>query len=122
CGVFPGKTAYAGRSVRFGYCMMRAETNSMLFNKGEEIPAHEFHHWDTDMNGEDMTITKPGRTGEDTTMSKPEKSGEGSPGLRECFVNENLYAGFPHFCPDTKLPLAERFVEAAVRFRRGRTE
>ncbi|MCR5649749.1 MAG: cobyrinate a,c-diamide synthase, partial [Lachnospiraceae bacterium] len=47
CGVFPGKTAYAGRSVRFGYCMMRAETNSMLFNKGEEIPAHEFHHWDT---------------------------------------------------------------------------
>ncbi len=105
CGVFPGKAVPCDRPVRFGYCMMKAETNSMLFNKGEEIPAHEFHYWDTDANGEGMTISKPGR----------EKT------YRECFVNENLYAGFPHICFDTELPLAERFVEAAARYRSVRT-
>ena len=39
---------------------------------------------------------------------------------RECFAGENLYAGFPHICLDTKLPLAERFVKAALRFRSER--
>ena len=104
CGVFPGKAFPCGKPVRFGYCRMKAETNSMLFNKGEEIPAHEFHYWDTDSNGEDMEICKPGK---DKTY-------------RECFAGENLYAGFPHICLDTKLPLAERFVKAALRFRSER--
>lgn len=104
CGVFPGKAFPCDRPVRFGYCLMKAETNSMLFNAGEEVPAHEFHYWDTDRNGEDMEVRKPGK--------------EGS--YRECYVNENLYAGFPHICLDTELPLAERFVKAAVRFRSER--
>ena len=101
CGVFPGKAFPCGKPVRFGYCRMKAETNSMLFNKGEEIPAHEFHYWDTDCNGEDMEICKPGK----------------DVAYRECFAGENLYAGFPHICLDTELPLAERFVKAALRFR-----
>ena len=101
CGVFRGRAAACDRPVRFGYCVMKAKNNSVLFNKDEEIPAHEFHYWDTDGNGNDMMISKPGKD-----LS-----------YEECFVNENLYAGFPHVCLDTYLPLAERFVKAAAKFR-----
>ncbi len=102
-GVFKGRADRCERPVRFGYCTMKAQTNSMLFNKGEEIGAHEFHYWDSTEIGRDMIISKEGR--EDK--------------YNECFVSESMYAGFPHICLDTKLPLAKRFVNAAQKYKEG---
>ena len=47
---------------------------------GEEIPAHEFHHWDCTQSGNDFKATKS--TGKSW----------------DCAVaTDTLYAGYPHF-------------------------
>ena len=97
-GVLPGQGFRVGRLVRFGYATLTAHGASMLFEAGERLPVHEFHHWDSTTNGADFTAAKAnGRQW-------------------ECgFANEHLYAGFPHlYWAGTPLP--RRFVEAADRF------
>ncbi len=67
----------------------------MLFRRGEALPVHEFHHWDTTANGDAFTARKA--------------DGRSWP----CgFANEHFYAGFPHlYWAGTSLP--RRFVTAA---------
>ena len=95
CGVLDGEGYRTGRLQRFGYLTLHAEENSMLFRAGEEIPAHEFHYWDSTCCGESLTAEK--RDG------RQWKCG---------FVNGHLYAAFPHLHFGGALPLAERFVDA----------
>ena len=45
-GVLDGSGFRTNRLQRFGYAVMTAKENSMLFEKGESIPVHEFHYWD----------------------------------------------------------------------------
>ncbi len=99
-GVLPGKSYPAGRLVRFGYAWLRTERDSLLFRAGERVPVHEFHHWDSAENGSDLLAEKP--------SGKTWSCGYAGP---------TLYAAFPHLHLDGALPLAERFVDAAVRFR-----
>ena len=89
-----------GRLVRFGYAELTAKADSMLFKKGETLPVHEFHHWDSTENG---------------TAFEAQKS-NGS--CWQCgFANENFYAGFPHlYWAGTPLP--ERFTAAAEKYHR----
>ena len=94
-GVLPGAAADAGRPVRFGYQTLCAETDSLLFRAGERVPAHEFHYWESDSCGEGLLAEKGGRS------------------WRCCFVNETLYAGFPHLYFAGRPELAERFAAAA---------
>ena len=99
--VLPGSGFPAGGLVRFGYGMMSAGTDSLLFRKGETVPVHEFHYWDSTENGRDLRLEKP-------------LSGRGW----DCgFVSDSLYAAFPHLYFAGTPQLAERFVTAARRYR-----
>ena len=97
-GVLPGAGVRAGRLVRFGYAVLTARRDSMLFRAGENLPVHEFHHWDSTANGTAFTARKNEKM------------------QWECgFANENFYAGFPHlYWAGTPLP--GRFVRAAERY------
>lgn len=97
-GVLPGAGVRAGRLVRFGYAVLTAKRDSMLFRAGENLPVHEFHHWDSTANGTAFTACKNEKM------------------QWECgFANENFYAGFPHlYWAGTPLP--GRFVRAAERY------
>ena len=100
-GVLPGEAKDAGRLVRFGYAALSADSDSMLFRAGESFPIHEFHHWDSTVNGVALAAKKP----------------VGGAEWRCGFVNEHFYAGFPHlYWAGTPLP--QRFAAAAENYRR----
>ena len=98
-GVLPGKAANSGHLVRFGYETLFAEQDSLLFRKGERIPAHEFHHWDSTDCGSGLAVEK------------------GTRRWRCGFVSDTLYAAFPHLYFAGRPELAKRFVEAARRYK-----
>ncbi len=103
CGALPGRGYRTERLVRFGYLTLRAEADSLLFRSGEEIPAHEFHYWDSTDCGEDLAAEK--RNGK---------------AWRCGVAAAKLYAAFPHLHFGGELPLAERFVRACLNDERDR--
>ena len=86
------------RLVRFGYAHVTAKEDSLLFSKGESVPVHEFHYWDSTQNGENFQVEKP----------VSGRSWQGG------FGTKSLYAGFPHLYFWGEPWLGERFVEAAA--------
>jgi cobyrinic acid a,c-diamide synthase len=98
CGALPGAGVKTGRLQRFGYHWLEAETDSLLFRRGERVPVHEFHYWDCTENGADLGAEKPD--------GRQWRCGR---------VSDVLYAAFPHLHFGGALPLAERFVAACVR-------
>ena len=103
-GALPGLGVPAGGLRRFGYALLRAEADSLLFRAGEEVPAHEFHHWDSDACGDALSARKPGT----------------DRAWRCAVVRESLYAGFPHLHFGGERPLAERFAAAAANYGKER--
>lgn len=103
-GYLPGEGLRKERLVRFGYTELAADTDSLLFRAGESVHVHEFHYWDSTQNGEGLTAVKPltGRS------------------WRCGFVNERLYAAFPHLYFAGRPELAKRFVQAAKLYRKER--
>lgn len=100
-GVLPGSGFPTDRLRRFGYLSLSAGGDSLLFRRGEAVPAHEFHYWDCTENGGDLTAVKPdGRQ------------------WRCGFASPTLYAAFPHLHFNGALPLAERFAAAAEQYRK----
>lgn len=105
-GVLPGSGFPVGKPVRFGYGTLRAGGDSLLFRKGEIVPVHEFHYWDSTENGRDLRMEKP-------------LSGRGW----DCgFVSESLYAAFPHLYFAGTPRLAERLTEAARSYAKRKGE
>ncbi|MBR4211295.1 MAG: cobyrinate a,c-diamide synthase [Oscillibacter sp.] len=100
-GVLPGEGFPRGKSVRFGYGALSADTDSLLFRAGEAVPVHEFHHWDSTRPGDALQMEKP----------------VGGRRWRCGFVGDTLYAGFPHLYFWGRPELARRFTEAARRYR-----
>ncbi|MCI5801374.1 MAG: cobyrinate a,c-diamide synthase [Oscillospiraceae bacterium] len=100
CGALPGRGFPTGGLRRFGYTELTAREDSLLFCRGQRIPAHEFHYWDCTENGAGLTAQKPS-SGREWSC---------------CITGETLYAGFPHLyfyaCPE----MAQRFVRAAEKF------
>ena len=99
----PGSGFGTGRLQRFGYLTLRAASDSMLFRAGEEIPAHEFHYWDSTDCGEGIEAVK--RDGRHWQCGH---------------ISETLYAAFPHLHWGGALPMAERFAAAAALTRHTR--
>ena len=99
-GCLPGRSKNAGHLVRFGYGRIAVSEDSMLFRKGENIPVHEFHYWDTTDNGDDLELIK---------------ARDGS-SLRFGFCSDSMYAGFPHLYMAGEMDLAGRFVAAAEKY------
>ena len=100
-GYLPGDGVRTSKLVRFGYAELTADGDSLLFRKGESVPVHEFHYWDSTRNGEDLTAVKP-LTGRNWRCG---------------FVNERLYAAFPHLYFPGRPELAKRFTQAARQYR-----
>ena len=108
-GLLPGDGFRTKGLRRFGYVELFGDKDSLLFRAGERVPAHSFHHWDATDSGSGLFVRKAGdviREGESSART-----------WRECVVDENLYAGFPHLALDGELPLAERFVERCRAYR-----
>lgn len=79
-GVIPADGIRTEKLVRFGYANLTANADSLLFRKGETVPIHEFHYWDTTEKGTAFTTEKP-ISGRRFTCG---------------FATETLYAAFPH--------------------------
>ena len=105
-GVLDGSGFRTNRLQRFGYAVMTAKENSMLFEKGESIPVHEFHYWDCTQNGTAFEMKKP----------VGNKTWEGS------VAGSSLYAGFPHLYFLAEPRLAERFARAAAKWQEKQRE
>ena len=102
-GALPGRGFSTPRLQRFGYLHLMGDRDSMLFRAGEPVPAHEFHYWDCTDNGTDLQARKP--SGKDWRCG---------------YVNDRLYAAFPHLHFGGEVPLARRFVAAALDYQKER--
>ena len=100
----PGTAVKKERPVRFGYSYLETDVDSLLFRKGESIPVHEFHYYDTDHNGSALRSVKP--------LTKKSWAC--------CHANGQLYAGFPHLYLPGSPGSALRFTEAAMRYAKDR--
>lgn len=95
-GVIPADGIRTEKLVRFGYANLMANADSLLFRKGESVPIHEFHYWDTTETGIAFTTEKP-ISGRRFTCG---------------FATETLYAAFPHLYFAGNEKLTQRFVAA----------
>lgn len=94
-GFLPGMGHNTGKLSRFGYVTLTAQKDNLLCAAGEQLPAHEFHYYDTTCNGEDFLAQKAdGRA------------------WRCGIATETLYAGFPHFHFYAHPQMAARFLAA----------
>ena len=101
-GALPGTCFDNGRLTRFGYVTLRAKEDNLLCAAGEEIPGHEFHHWDCTEPGSGFTALKPGgRRSWDCAV-----------------VTDTLYAGYPHFHFYANPAFARGFYETCLKEKR----
>lgn len=96
-GFLDGSCHDTGKLVRFGYIRLLAKHDNLLCKQGEEIFAHEFHHWDCSKSGNDFQAIKPsGRSW-------------------QCAVaTDRLYAGYPHFHFYANPAFAVRFYKTCL--------
>ena len=93
-GVIHGNCTDMKKLVRFGYAEFSAAEDSLLFEPGNSVRGHEFHHWDATLPGEALTAKKP--TGR---------------GWKCAYTTDTLYAGYPHLYFMSNPKLAERFIQ-----------
>ncbi len=99
-GALPGTCENKGRLVRFGYVTLTAKENNMLCSAGEQIHAHEFHHYDASDPGHGYCAQKR----------------QGVPW--DCvFATGSLYAGYPHLPFYANIHFAENFYKTVRAFR-----
>ncbi|MCR4656278.1 MAG: hypothetical protein K5770_08640 [Lachnospiraceae bacterium] len=103
-GFIDGSVYYTGALRRFGYVWLSSDKDSMLLKKGERVPAHEFHYYESTAPGGDFYSIKAG-----SGAGAEKKTPMG-------YTNGVLYAGFPHLELSGELPLAGRFVERAEEY------
>lgn len=101
--VLPGKCENQGKLTRFGYITLTAKVDNLLCNAGDEICAHEFHHYDAEQTGDAFIARK--------------KSGKM---WEAVFAHERLYAGYPHLPFYSNPRFAENFCKAAEAYRKER--
>ncbi|MGI6031656.1 MAG: cobyrinate a,c-diamide synthase [Eubacteriales bacterium] len=94
-GALPGGCHNRHKLQRFGYVTLTAEQDTLLCGRGESMPAHEFHYFDSDSEGAACTARKP----------------VGSRSWSCVTGGKRLFAGFPHLywygCPQ----VAARFIK-----------
>lgn len=80
-GFLKGKGVYTGKLTRFGYVNLKCrDRDCLLTGYDETFPAHEFHYWDCEENGDCYQAVKP-------VSGRSWNCGYGG---------WNLYAAFPH--------------------------
>ena len=104
-GVLPVAAVRGLKLSRFGYVTLTAETDSMLCDRGETLPAHEFHYWDSRDPGKDFIAQKP----------------QSDRGWACVHAGPTSYMGFPHLHLCARPKAAERFVAACAKYREERS-
>ena len=100
-GALPFRAFPARGKRRFGYVTLTARQDCLLCPRGGQIPAHEFHYWESDSPGEAFTAEKP--------------LGRGSWAC--VHAGGSLFAGFPHLDLSGAPGFAERFVRRMAEYR-----
>ena len=102
CGVIPGKCFRTPRLTRFGYITLTEKKDSGL----GEIPAHEFHYFDSTDCGTDFHASKPASTR----------------GWDCMHYEGRLMAGFPHlyYYGNPKVPV--HFLKNALEYKKERRQ
>ena len=102
-GAVRGASFKTPKLGRFGYIEITARHDGLLAARGESLPAHEFHYWDSENPGSAFLAQKPQ-----------------SPRSWECaFATPTMYAGYPHLYLPARPAAARRFVEACAAFAAG---
>ena len=101
-GVLPGDGLRKEKLTRFGYAFLTAQSDSLLFSAGDQIPVHEFHYWDSTENGAAFLAQKP-VTGRSWSCG---------------FATPTLYAGFPHLYGAGHSQWVRRFTHAANEYQK----
>lgn len=101
-GVVGADAVNGRRKGRFGYIEVTLEKDCVLGNAGDQFRAHEFHYWESEAQGEDLSVFKPG-------------SGAS---WMEGICTDTMYAGFPHLYFYGSPKVGENFVKAACEYAR----
>lgn len=97
--VIPGTATVGIRLGRFGYMTLTARQDNLLCHKGEAMPAHEFHYWQSDSCGDAFKAEKPdGRVWDAVHATR------------------SLFAGFPHLYLQGNIVAAKNFLTAAATY------
>lgn len=97
-GFLSGNSYDTKKLSRFGYVRLQAKQDTMLCRAGEEIPAHEFHHWDSEDSGSAFLARKASGKEWDCVHA-----------------TDTLYAGYPHFHFYANPKFAIHFYETCVK-------
>lgn len=101
-GVIPGTVRKQKGLVRFGYAEMKALLPSLLFDEGDCVHVHSFHHYDVvDFD-----------SGCAFALKKPDGSS-----WMEGIASRTAYCAYPHLYFPGALKAAEKFVGAAEKYR-----
>ena len=105
-GAYEGKCEFSGKLVRFGYMQINDAPGDLLCGNMKGLKGHEFHYYDSDMNGEACTAGKPFR---DITW--------------KCIVSDkNGIWGFPHFYYGSNPAFVDSFVRKMREVKDGKLE
>ena len=96
-GAIPTRCFNTGKLSRFGYAEISAGSESMLFEAGDTIRAHEFHYWDAGAPGDALLAQK--------TSGRQWMCG---------YAGESIYAGYPHLYLYSNPRAAERFIKKCI--------
>lgn len=100
CGLFESESFFANKLVRFGYTNITAEKDGVFGKKGISLRSHEFHYWDSTVNGDNFTAVKPnGRS------------------WKCAFTTDTLYAGYPHLYLWSNLSAADNFYKKCLEYK-----
>ena len=112
CGIIKGKAYRTPRLSRFGYIVLNRKEHTRLFGSEDpdQMPAHEFHYFDSESCGDCFFASKP----------------ESARGWDCIHSSKNLMAGFPHLyyygapaLPKAFLSACERYDNSAMKARRA---
>ena len=102
CGVIPGRAYRTPKLNRFGYITLTEKQDTGL----GEIPAHEFHYFDSTDCGEDFHASKPASTR----------------GWDCMHYEGRLMAGFPHLYYYGNPRVPARFLKNALEYKKERRQ
>lgn len=97
-GVIAGTSYFTGKLSRFGYVTLKGQ--NIFGSELGEIPAHEFHYYESENCGDAMWAQKP--------LSDR--------GWKCCHSKESLFAGFPHLYFYGNPKLAEKFYDTCIKY------
>ena len=105
-GLIEGNSFRTQKLNRFGYITLEANEDNWLMEKGETIKGHEFHYFDSENCGSDLTAIKP-ITGKSW----------------QCMhIKDRLAVGFPHLFYHANPNVPKRFLEVAMKYAKERSK